>query len=492
MARAAFTERQGSMDPRGSELTDDSTPEDVAALYRWAGLTGAKYRDYSAERREQRARMRYQAARRELELRLEDSAQSGKEPNPARRLANAAARAVLRTLEEQREVAEAHESAQRKQRAFTEAERLLRERTGSPSHDNSEQNWNPSLPEKIGSLAETEQIGEPEETIRPAWLSSSQQLSVEEQEELYKVSAVPAAQRLSAAETLLDSREQVALRWPALQALAQQLQMHAVTARMSWVRGPVVAVVSPSGGAGGTSIAATIAGALAQSGERVLLVDAAGGTLLPVYFGAGLLNPGEHRTLVEHEGGSGALSIFALHMDSSLAAEPAETQAKLQESATRQLLGKTQGCDRVVIDLAPDAVWLVRRLASLRPMVLAPLVPEMSSVAGLRAIEQAFSGIVDREGRTLAPFYVLNRFDPGLPLHLDIREILRRELDGRLLPVVVRRSPVVSEALAEGTTALNYAPNSPVADDYRALARWLVDAAPASAEAIPDAERGAR
>jgi cellulose biosynthesis protein BcsQ len=125
-------------------------------------------------------------------------------------------------------------------------------------------------------------------------------------------------------------------------------------------------------------------------------------------------------------------------------------------------------------------------------MVLAPLVPEMSSVAGLRAIEQAFSGIVDREGRTLAPFYVLNRFDPGLPLHLDIREILRRELDGRLLPVVVRRSPVVSEALAEGTTSLNYAPNSPVADDYRALARWLVDAAPASAEAIPDAERGAR
>jgi len=29
-------------------------------------------------------------------------------------------------------------------------------------------------------------------------------------------------------------------------------------------------------------------------------------------------------------------------------------------------------------------------------------------------------------------------------------EVLRRELDGRLLPVAVRRSPAVSEALAEG------------------------------------------
>ena len=482
------------MDPRGTESVDDSTPEDVAALYRWAGLTGAKYRDYSAERREQRARMRYQAAKKELELRVKADAE-GDESNRGMRLAESAAMAVLRTLEEGREVAEAHESAQRKQRAFAEAEQLLRERTSFSFQDNTAPDLSSLQKESTSDPERAEKTVD--DTFRPAWLGSSvEQQRVEAPGEVSRApasGALPAAQRPSVAETLLGSREQVALRWPALQAFAQQLRLHVVTGRMSWAHGPVVAIVSPSGGAGGTSLAATLATALARSGEHVLLVDAAGGALLPVYFGTGPLQPAEHRSSVRHQSKSEAVSIFAMHMDSSLASEPAGMQVKrMQESAAEELLSRAQGCDRVVIDLAPDAAWLVRRLASLRPMVLAPVVPEMSSVVGLRAIEQAFAGITDSEGRVLAPFYVLNRFDAGLPLHLDIREVLRRELDGRLLSVGVRRSAAVSEALAEGLTVMDYAPGSPVTEEYKAVARWLKDAAPASTEAIADAMREAR
>ncbi len=38
------------------------TPEDVAILYSWANLQGAKYRDFSASRREYRAQVRHRAA----------------------------------------------------------------------------------------------------------------------------------------------------------------------------------------------------------------------------------------------------------------------------------------------------------------------------------------------------------------------------------------------------------------------------------------------
>src|SRR3984957_9565631 len=45
-------------------------PEDVAILYSWANLQGAKYRDFSASRREYRAQMRRRATEtlREQEL----------------------------------------------------------------------------------------------------------------------------------------------------------------------------------------------------------------------------------------------------------------------------------------------------------------------------------------------------------------------------------------------------------------------------------------
>jgi cellulose biosynthesis protein BcsQ len=73
---------------------------------------------------------------------------------------------------------------------------------------------------------------------------------------------------------------------------------------------------------------------------------------------------------------------------------------------------------------------------------------------------------------------VLNQFDPSLPLHLDVREVLREQLGDRLLPFTLRRAPAVSEALAEGMTVLDYAPDAPVSQDYRDVALWLRSVSP--------------
>ena len=54
------------MDSRKMDRGDDpaaaESPEDVAVLYSWANLHGAKYRDFSASRREYRAQLRHRAA----------------------------------------------------------------------------------------------------------------------------------------------------------------------------------------------------------------------------------------------------------------------------------------------------------------------------------------------------------------------------------------------------------------------------------------------
>ena len=208
--------------------------------------------------------------------------------------------------------------------------------------------------------------------------------------------------------------------------------------------------------------------------------------MLPLYFGMGRIAVGSVRTAAARAGERGAISVVAL----DIAGAGAEKRA--QERTIESLLASAQSSDRIVIDLAPDAAWMAERLAMLRPMVLAAMAPDMNSVAGLRGMEQTFASIADREGRPLLPFYVLNRLDAGLPLHLDIREVLRSELGERLIAVAVRRSAAVSEALAQGMTAVDYAPDAPVARDYTDVAAWLRGVSPASAEALAEAARGGR
>src|SRR5579862_7847243 len=69
------------MDSRNTHRTDElaaETPEDVAVLYSWANLHGAKYRDFSASRREYRAQLRHRAAEqiREQELQAQAEAEA--------------------------------------------------------------------------------------------------------------------------------------------------------------------------------------------------------------------------------------------------------------------------------------------------------------------------------------------------------------------------------------------------------------------------------
>jgi cellulose biosynthesis protein BcsQ len=115
------------------------------------------------------------------------------------------------------------------------------------------------------------------------------------------------------------------------------------------------------------------------------------------------------------------------------------------------------------------------------PTILVPVIPDMSSVVSVGSIDAFFQRNVSATGQPIMPFYILNQFDPSLPLHLDVREVLREQMGDRLLPFALRRTPAVSEALAEGMTVVDYAPNSTVAEDFGALAGWVKSlAAPAT------------
>jgi cellulose synthase operon protein YhjQ len=562
------------MGSRGTEIdgqaTAENTPEDVAVLYSWANLQGAKYRDYSASRREYRAQVRYRAAKAllERELKAQEGAEAAAmeaerealaatasahselgDESPAARLqslrsaevaarkaaaerveaarrAESAAHAAVLALREEREIAEAHSSAQRQAKVYEESEhrrrqlagpqpRIPRGESNSGDTDNLQQFLGQRLPDareaggeathdmlggshrefpaEAGGREETagltltaaaqgelqragfDDVGDEAslEPVGPAWLYASQ--TPPQARVLQTISQVYKGE-LAGGDTLQDSREKVAARWFALKGVFENVgpELPAMQlVRASGALTPVLAVFSLAGGVGKTTLVATLGRALSVEGEKVVLADTTAHGLLPIYFGARDIHPGVLRTFpppAESAGQPVSLVIYDLAGESE--------DERHQEALAEEILKSGQGNHRLLLDLSSGSSWLIRSVANLRPTVLVPMAPDMNSVISLQAVERLFRGLTDSDGRPVLPFYVLNHFDATLPLHLDVREVLRRQLGDRLLRIAIRRSQAVSEALAEGMTVVDYAPDAPVTQDFLEVALWLRSVSP--------------
>lgn len=289
---------------------------------------------------------------------------------------------------------------------------------------------------------------------RPAWLY--------QEPATRQTSAQPQA---AAPDTLIDTRERVASRWFALRGVFNAPDESNV--RPQEFRTPVAAVFSLAGGVGKTSLVATLGRALSALGEHVLLADTTSYGLLPFYYGARELRPGIVRTFNPPPSTSDSpVNMVSYEPE----AQPADNE---HDRVMAELAEAGRSANRVLVDLATASSAMAKRILRLGPTVIVPIVPDMSSVIGLAAVEQFFRNHRAGNGQTVQPCYVLNQFDAAQPLHLDVREVLRQQLGDRLLPIVLRRSQAVSEALAEGMTVMDYAPKSGIADDYAALANWL-------------------
>ena len=153
-------------------------------------------------------------------------------------------------------------------------------------------------------------------------------------------------------------------------------------------------------------------------------------------------------------------------------------QQRIGDAAAQEWIGEElskngKTMQRVLVDLTASAAWAAGLLARMNSIMLVPVTPDMNSVISLQGVDKFFAGMLDGSGQAVQPFYLLNRFDESLSLHLDVREVLRQKLGDRLLPFAIRRWEGVSEALAEGMTVIDYAPESAVAPDYMNLLEWL-------------------
>ncbi len=357
-----------------------------------------------------------------------------------------------------------------------------------PDYSESNRKIAPPPPPSKGITSSTQQKAYVADPSGPAWLYAQQTPAPAAParpaspagvtSSPFSSSSPSAPQQSSVADTLQHSRERVAARWFALKGVFEQpgQEQQETPVRQKETRTPVLAVFSLAGGVGKTSLVATLGRSLSSMGEKVLLTDTTSHGLLPFYFGASELRQGVVRTFSPPSGSTDA-PIYLVSYDVEQG-----SNEEAQEHLVEEIKTNSKGTHRILLDLTPSSGWVARRMAKMNPTVLVPVAPDMNSVISLQAVEKYFHGAVDSDGRPVQPYYVINQFDASLPLHLDVREVLRRQLGERLLPFVIRRAASVSEALAEGMTVVDYAPETPVAEDYQNVAAWLrTIAAPATA-----------
>ncbi|HEY2857903.1 MAG TPA: cellulose synthase operon protein YhjQ/BcsQ [Terracidiphilus sp.] len=505
------------MSDRNPLFDSNETPEDVATLYSWANLHGAKYRDFSASRAQTREK-----ARQRVQEAIEAERRRVREEAEAQRIAEAQRAAEMqRQAEMEARVRAEQEAAERaaqlqqaaQQRVWAPAAGQVAPQAPAhvayqplpppaplyarpapyspppsyaapqapayqpppapyyapqapqaPEQPPQYQNYPP--PQRYNTMAPArEQNLTPnrpwspagndprENATRPAWLADRNDVST------------PPIQH-APEDTLQGSRDRITSRWFALKGVFAGATPATEPAPAPLTsRAPVVALFSLAGGVGKTSIAATLGRALAARGERVLLVDTAAFGLLPFFFGARDQRPGVLRTFTA-PGNSGDAPVQLLTTDCDNLGPDVAGQEPLSNEVARS----GHGASRVLVDIATASGAITRRVLRMNPTILVPVISDMSSVVSVSAIESFFQR---NSVQPVMPFYVLNQFDPSLPLHLDVREVMREQLGERLLPFSLRRTPAVSEALAEGMTVVDYAPSSVVVEDFGALAGWV-------------------
>jgi len=481
---------------------DNEQADDVATLYSWANLHGAKYRDFSASRQEVRSQMRQRAvaeqakaAREEAQL---DNPSSGEHaiwsdmlpaPPPRPKPSSGPRIQLADAFEAAAEAAEARRHSSGVLPAYegngSEAGKSGVHPAAKPGTYSGPKPAAPVATRSSGSVAlpirEQEypknggSLAEPD-PVRPAWLAEHRSASQIPLQTPVQAPLQPPVQA-PGTESLQQSRERVASRWFALQGIFGRAREEQ-RAEGGESRIPLLSVFSLAGGVGKTSLVATVGRALAARGERVLLTDASSFGLLPFYFGARDVKPAVLRTFA---GAPSDPPIRILSLD-------VERDGNDSDLLRRELARSVQDATRVLVDLSTGSGTMLRQAVRLSSTVLVPIVPDMASVVTLQSLEAFFRSLESAAGRSLQTWYLLNQFDAALPLHLDLREVLRQQLGERLLPFAIHRSAALSEALAEGMTVIDYAPNCPAAEDIMNLVNWVRS----TSATVAGAHRGVR
>jgi cellulose biosynthesis protein BcsQ len=228
------------------------------------------------------------------------------------------------------------------------------------------------------------------------------------------------------------------------------------------------------GGVGVTTIMGTLARYLSSQGDRILLVDGAPHSTLGFFFNGVASPEGVSSFAPESPAGNEAGHLGRVDISCRPAALCDRPRGEDTDSwALQSIVQLGAEADRVFVDIGSEGSGRAQLclLAAGNPLVV--ITPDVRCVPGVTRLMRLLTTQEQALERFITPSFLLNRFDPGVPFHIETLNRLAELLGDRLLTIYIPRLGEISEIAAEGMTVVDFNPASAAAESFYHLAEWI-------------------
>ena len=248
----------------------------------------------------------------------------------------------------------------------------------------------------------------------------------------------------------------------------------------------VIALCNQKGGVGKTTSTLNLGAALAEYGRRVLLVDLDPQGALSAGLGVAShdLDRTIYNLMLERDTTItdvlvptrvSGMDLLPANIDLSAAEVQLINEVGREHTLARALRPMLHAYDYILIDCQPSLGLLtVNALASAHGVIM-PVAAEFFSLRGVALLVDTIEKVKDRINPELTIDGVLVTMFDGRTVHArDVVAMLVQRFGDDVYDSVISRTVKFPETTVAGEPITTYAPTSPAADAFRALAREVI------------------